>query len=100
MNIYTTTMTSNGQITIPKALREMLNIFPGQEIEIKQERNAIKIEQKKTVKEVLQAMDEIKISNKIVKNIEKYRGITASEATELIMKKKAENDRLKDKYGA
>lgn len=50
--IYSATLTKTGQITIPKSVREMLGVKPGQKVIFEQKRDAVTIEKSKTVEEI------------------------------------------------
>lgn len=56
---YAATITKTGQITIPKWVREVLGVEPGQRIVFRKTKDAVTIEREKTVDEVAAKIDEL-----------------------------------------
>ena len=96
---YATTMTSTGQVTIPKELREFLNIHPGDRVTFRKGRDAISIDRCKTVEEVFAAMDAVPVPPEVQERIEKYRGMSASELREMYDNSPEGQAYYKEKYG-
>lgn len=89
---YTSTLTVNGQITIPKSFREFLGVEPGDNLVMRMKKNAVIIERKMTVEEAFRAMDEVETSESVKRNIEKYSGMSVDEMKNLIREKEIRED--------
>lgn len=57
---YTLTLNSRGQVTIPKRLREFLNVKPGSSIRIRAKDDTVTIKKALTLDEMLADLDEIR----------------------------------------
>ena len=81
---YTTTLSSAGQITLPKEARILTGITPGSKLKIGLENGKIIIERKKSLEEAVKEIDRlrelaIKKNPEILERREKYTGMTSSE---------------------
>ena len=99
MTTYTTTMTSNGQITIPKELRELFNFHPGSRIKIHSTKNTLKIERQQSLQEIIAEMDAIPFSKKTQALIKKNAGKTVNELKEEFANSPEGKAYFKEKYG-
>ena len=89
---YTSTLTVNGQITIPKSFRDFLGVEPGDSLIIRKRKNSILIERKMTVEEAFRAMDEVEVTDAVKRNISKYQGLSVDEMKTLIREKEIRED--------
>lgn len=96
---WTTTMTRAGQITIPKALREFLNVRPGQKIALVRGKDAVSIARKMTVAEAFAAMDKVAVGEEVEAKIRKYRGLSARELREQLEESAEGRAELKERHG-
>lgn len=99
MLTYSATMNTNGQITIPKVLREFLGVYPGQKIELIQDNVSVRIERYLTAKEAFAKINSAPKSQQTLKAIEHNRGKTASELAEEWGKQPDHVVYLQEKFG-
>ena len=81
---YLATISSVGQITLPKEAREKLGVAPGDKVYLDLEEGRLVIEKRKDFSETLKELDkmreeEIKKNPEIKERIEKYAGMSASD---------------------
>ena len=78
---YTLTLNSRGQVTIPKRLREFLNVKPGGNIRLRAKDNTVTIEKPLTLDEMLAGLDEIRarLPQKTKDAIKRHAGKTVRE---------------------
>ncbi|MBQ6409699.1 AbrB/MazE/SpoVT family DNA-binding domain-containing protein [Candidatus Saccharibacteria bacterium] len=76
------TLTKTGQITIPKWVREYLDVKPGQAIIFRKEKDGMKIMREKTAEETAEAIRKLIPEEARRRYIEKYGGMTAAEVRE------------------
>lgn len=80
--VYTATLTKAGQITIPKAVRQILGLKPGQTVTFHRDKDTIRLEGEKSATEIAHKIDELipdDIRDDYMKN---YAGLTSSEMQE------------------
>lgn len=90
---YASTITSTGQITLPKHIRDILGVNPGQRVIFKTQKDAVTIEREKTAEEVSAEIQTL-ITAEMRKNWQKNAGKTASEIREEWLK----SDEAKEYY--
>ena len=89
---YTSTLTVNGQITIPKSFRDFLEVKPGDSLIIRRRKNSLVIERKMSVEETFRAMDDVEVTDTVRRNIAKYQGLSVDEMKTLIREKELRED--------
>ena len=80
--VYTATLTKTGQITIPKPVRAMLGIEPGQKITFRKTKNAVAIEREKTPTEIAEEIDALIPDDIRARHMREYAGMTSAEMRE------------------
>ena len=78
----TATLTKTGQITIPKWVREYLDVKPGQVLVFRKEKDGMKILREKTAEETAEAIDKLIPPEAREHHMKYYAGLSASEARE------------------
>ena len=76
---YTATITKTGQITIPKWVREVLGVEPGQRVVFRKTKDAVTIEREKTVDEVAAKIEELIPQEIRERHNREYGGLTTAE---------------------
>jgi len=95
--IYTTTITKSGQISLPKAIREALNLSIGEKVTLDCSKSKLIIKRKMTDEEFFAKMDSL-ISDKTRSLFKKNAGKSVSELkAEYETTKNFKND-YKEKY--
>ena len=79
---YTATVTKTGQITIPKAVREILGVKPGQRVVFRQSNAGTTIAHEKTAQEIAEEIDTLIPSEAKKHHMREYAGMTSSEMQE------------------
>lgn len=92
--LRTVTVSSVGQITIPRAIREQLGITPGTELELSTNPNTstLTIHKPKTVKEALAALDEFHRKHPHPPIDPKYQGMSVGEMSLEMLKQPKKGD--------
>ena len=80
--MYTATVTKTGQITIPKAVREMLGVEPGQRVVFRRSRTGATIAREKTAAEIAEEIDRLIPDEARGHHMKEYAGMTSSEMQE------------------
>lgn len=101
---YIATMSSVGQITLPKDVREKMGIGPGSKLKLDLDSGRLIIERQKTLPEALAEIDrlreeELKENPEFAKRYKKYAGMTASEMKDSWAQSKEGKQYYKEKYG-
>ena len=93
-------ISSQGQLTLPKAMREMLGVEPGGELKLKfnSDDNKVELERAKTLEEQLRALRD-SFTPKMKAAIRKNRGKTASQMKDEWAKSSEGKKYFKEKYG-
>lgn len=94
--VYSATITKTGQITIPKPIRELLGVEPGEKIVFNTKKKAIKIEKQKTAAEIAKEIDAL-FSDEVKENFRKNAGKTAGEVREEWLKSDEAKEYYKDR---
>ena len=84
--VYTATLTKTGQITIPKPIRAILGIEPGEKITFHEGRNAVRIDRAKTAAEIAQEIDALIPDEARAHHMKEYAGMTSAEIQEKWLK--------------
>ncbi|MBR3385989.1 AbrB/MazE/SpoVT family DNA-binding domain-containing protein [Candidatus Saccharibacteria bacterium] len=79
---YSATITKSGQITIPKWVREALNVTTGQRVIFRRNKDSIVIERAKTVDELTDKIHSLIPADIREAYIKEYGGLTAAEFQE------------------
>ncbi len=79
---YQATLTSNSQITIPKAVREVLGIVPGQRITFNVSKGRVSIEREKTAAEIAEEIDSLIPADAREYHMRHFAGLTSSSVQE------------------
>ena len=79
---YAATLTRAGQITVPKAVREILGILPGQRVTFRRKDDVVIIEREKTAMEIAEEIDALIPDEAREHHMKEYAGMTASEVQE------------------
>lgn len=77
---YTATITKTGQITIPKWVREVLGVEPGQRIVFRKTKDAVTIEREKTAEQIADEIAKIIPERARKYHMEHYAGMLAKDA--------------------
>ena len=91
--IYSATVTKTGQITIPKSVREILGVKPGQKVVFERKKDTITIEKSKTAEEIGAKIHAL-IPDYVRENAKKNAGKTAGQIREEWLK----SDEAKEYY--
>lgn len=83
---HAATLTKTGQITVPKWVREVLGVQPGQRIVFRKEKNSIAIEREKTAAEIASEIDALIPKDIREAYLKEYGGLTANEFQEKWLK--------------
>lgn len=76
------TLTRTGQITVPKWVREVLGVKPGQRIVFRKNKNTVTMEREKTAEEIAREIDAL-IPDEIREyHMKHYAGLTAEETVD------------------
>ena len=92
--IYTATITKTGQITLPKGIREILGVAPGQRVTFRREKKAVLVEREKTAQEIAKEIDALIPEDARRHHMENYAGMTSAEMQE----KWSETEEARDHY--
>ncbi|MDR2336511.1 MAG: type II toxin-antitoxin system PrlF family antitoxin [Candidatus Nomurabacteria bacterium] len=97
---YIATISSKGQITLPKPVRDLLAVEAGDkiEMEIEQKTGKVKLERALTLKERFKKLH-LSFSPEIRANIQKYKGMTINEIKEDYAKTPEWHKEMEEKYG-
>lgn len=79
---YTATVTKTGQITIPKAVREMIGVEPGQRVVFRRNRTGATVTREKTAAEIAEEIDRLIPEEAKEYHMREYAGMTSSEMQE------------------
>ena len=79
---YSATLTKTGQITIPKPVRLILGIEPGQRVIFKKTKDSVSIAREKTAEEISAEIDAIIPDETRAYHMREYAGMTSSEIRE------------------
>lgn len=77
--VYAATITKTGQITVPKPVREALEVEPGQKIIFNIKKKSVSIERQKTAAEIAEEIDALIPDDVRAHHMREYAGMTSSE---------------------
>ena len=83
---YVATLTRTGQITIPKGVRELLGVKPGQRVTFQRKKNEVVIMREKTAAEIAEEIDKLIPGDVREKHMKEYAGLTSAELQEKWLK--------------
>ena len=97
---YSLTVSSAGQVTIPKSLREFLGVVPGEKIRIVTSDTpaSASVEREQTLREFLTEMD-ARLTDSQRAVLKDTASMTAAELYEQAMESEEEQSRREDRYG-
>jgi len=75
----TVTLTKTGQITVPKWVREILGIEPGERLIFRKGKNAVVLEKEKAAAEIAENIDALIPEEVRKRHMQHYKGMTAAE---------------------
>lgn len=102
---YTVSITSSGQITLPKAVRELLGVKIGDKVEIDTVGDVVKVTTRKqslldTFAKIDEARERAEKRNPKIKELKKqYAGLEFEEVRDLYDKTPEGKKEFKEKYG-